>query len=173
MVTWNVRGVSRPEKAKIVKTWLQNKIGEARVIALQELKSVLNTYRLKGAEWIHHIKELEHHHTRRGSDHVPVSMTVVLNTIQPRRDSYFKMDVHALQDPEVRRKVQEAWENEPDKVRDDRRRWARGWCRLKSVLRSVRDLRELERKEEGPLEEEMAWRRERITESRHRRRLKR
>ncbi|KAL3690700.1 hypothetical protein R1sor_004351 [Riccia sorocarpa] len=122
-----------------------------------DLSRLDRVYLMKGAEWVHHIKHLEHHHARRGSNHVPVSMTAVLNMTQPRRDSYFKMDVHALYDLEVRRKVQEAWANEPDIVRDDRRRWARGWCRVKTILRSVRDLRELERKEEDPLEEEMTW----------------
>ncbi|KAL3689561.1 hypothetical protein R1sor_015870 [Riccia sorocarpa] len=65
---------------------------------------------------------------------------------------------------EIRERVKEAWEGETVTVRDERRRWARGWARVKSVLREVRRQREQDRRKEGDLEQEVIWRRQQITE---------
>ncbi|KAL3679693.1 hypothetical protein R1sor_022649 [Riccia sorocarpa] len=38
-VSWNVRGLARPNKAKAVKSWLQNRVTDRQVVALQEIKT--------------------------------------------------------------------------------------------------------------------------------------
>ncbi|KAL3679694.1 hypothetical protein R1sor_022650 [Riccia sorocarpa] len=63
-------------------------------------------------------------------------------------DTYFKMNFHELSDPVVLEKIKTAWEHEPLPVRDDRRRWARGWARVKHALKEVRVQRDLEKRQE-------------------------
>ncbi|KAL3690753.1 hypothetical protein R1sor_004404 [Riccia sorocarpa] len=46
MMSWNVRGIGKPRKARIVKSWITKNMKEASVLALQELK-VLNWSSLK------------------------------------------------------------------------------------------------------------------------------
>ncbi|KAL3694927.1 hypothetical protein R1sor_008578 [Riccia sorocarpa] len=75
------------------------------------------------------------------------------------------MDWHELSDPAVMQRVRDAWSTELEVVRDARRRWARGWCRVKRVLRDVRSERDTKRKAEGDLESEIEWRRTRLEES--------
>ncbi|KAL3694439.1 hypothetical protein R1sor_008090 [Riccia sorocarpa] len=43
------------------------------------------------------------------------------------------MNAQELKDPEVMRRVMLAWSNEPEKVKDDRRKSMRGWGRVKAV----------------------------------------
>ncbi|KAL3697338.1 hypothetical protein R1sor_011414 [Riccia sorocarpa] len=47
-------------------------------------------------------------------------------------------------------------------VRDDRRKWLRGWHRVCLVLKEFRNTRARQRWEEGDLEAEVAWRKERM-----------
>ncbi|KAL3693216.1 hypothetical protein R1sor_006867 [Riccia sorocarpa] len=79
-------------------------------------------------------------------------------------DSYFKMSGADLLDPTVKQRVREAWGNEMEMVRDDRRKWARGWCRVKRVLREIRDEKEKEKKAMGLLQQEIEWRKQRLEE---------
>ncbi|KAL3679627.1 hypothetical protein R1sor_022583 [Riccia sorocarpa] len=72
---------------------------------------------------------------------------------------------HDLVDPVVKQKVREAWDNETEVVRDSRRRWAQGWCRVKRVLREARSAQELQKKTEGDLEAEIEWRKARLDEN--------
>ncbi|KAL3695762.1 hypothetical protein R1sor_009838 [Riccia sorocarpa] len=81
-----------------------------------------------------------------------------------KKESYFKMSAEDLKDTRVMNLVKEAWLNETAYVRDDRRKWARGWYRVKQVLKAERDAKEKIRREEGDLEKEVAWRREVISE---------
>ncbi|KAL3678442.1 hypothetical protein R1sor_021398 [Riccia sorocarpa] len=48
--------------------------------------------------------------------------------------SFFKMDARALANTETAEKVKHAWENHPTWVREDRRRWAMAWARVREVL---------------------------------------
>ncbi|KAL3686468.1 hypothetical protein R1sor_009042 [Riccia sorocarpa] len=67
------------------------------------------------------------------------------------------MNVEELQDPEVFQKVKEAWGQELCSVRDDRRRWARGWHRVKIVMKEARKKRAEKRKSEATLAQEVEW----------------
>ncbi|KAL3694681.1 hypothetical protein R1sor_008332 [Riccia sorocarpa] len=93
---------------------------------------------------------------RCSSDRVPVVMDVQLEEgSDRRRESYFKMNVDELRDPEVLKKISEVWGQETEPVCDDRRKWARGWFRAKQELKKVRKKKELRRKMEGDLEAEV------------------
>ncbi|KAL3681636.1 hypothetical protein R1sor_024592 [Riccia sorocarpa] len=59
--------------------------------------------------------------------------------------------------------MKEAWLNETAYVRDDRKKWARGWYRVKQVLKAENAKGKI-RREEGDLEKEVVWRREVISE---------
>ncbi|KAL3681966.1 hypothetical protein R1sor_024922 [Riccia sorocarpa] len=84
--------------------------------------------------------------------------------VRERVEGYFKMSSFDLKDPVVKQRVQEAWENETAIVKDDRRRWARGWIRVKRVLQEVHKEKEEQRRREGNLEKEVAWRKENLSE---------
>ncbi|KAL3696937.1 hypothetical protein R1sor_011013 [Riccia sorocarpa] len=75
-----------------------------------------------------------------------------------------RMSAEDLKDPRAMNLVKEAWLNETAYVRDDRRKWARRWYRVKQVLKAERDAKEKIRREEGELDKEVAWRREVILE---------
>ncbi|KAL3696476.1 hypothetical protein R1sor_010552 [Riccia sorocarpa] len=45
---------------------------------------------------------------------------------------------------------------------DDRRKWLRGWHRIRLVLKEIRNSRTRQRREEGDLEAEFAWRKEKV-----------
>ncbi|KAL3697404.1 hypothetical protein R1sor_011480 [Riccia sorocarpa] len=64
----------------------------------------------------------------------------------------------------LKQKVEDAWHNETEVVRDARRRWARGWCRVKQVLREARSEMDRKRKMEGSLEAEVEWRMSQLQE---------
>ncbi|KAL3701503.1 hypothetical protein R1sor_019525 [Riccia sorocarpa] len=68
-----------------------------------------------------------------------------------------------LKNPEVLRKIRDVWKEELESVRDERRRWAQGWTRVKSVLKEARKDRDKKKREEGALAEELAWRRDNLT----------
>ncbi|KAL3686790.1 hypothetical protein R1sor_013099 [Riccia sorocarpa] len=80
-----------------------------------------------------------------------------------KTESYFKMCHLDLKNPEVLRKIRDVWKEELESVRDERRRWARGWTRVKSVLKEARKDRDKKKREEGALAEELAWRRDNLT----------
>ncbi|KAL3688680.1 hypothetical protein R1sor_014989 [Riccia sorocarpa] len=141
--------------------------GNMDVIVLQEIKTELDRiYLTSGASWKHHIREISHHQSSKLSDHVPVSVILQLEPEEGLRplETYFKMSYHELRDPEVKEKARIAWGSETKKVLDSRRRWARGWQRVKSVLKDVRKEREQQKRAKGNLAEEIMWRRERVTE---------
>ncbi|KAL3685505.1 hypothetical protein R1sor_003527 [Riccia sorocarpa] len=73
------------------------------------------------------------------------------------------MDHYMMKDPEVLRKVKMAWDAELLSVKDSRRRWSRGWHHVCQVLRDERDAQRLQRRNEGNLAHDVAWRRERIS----------
>ncbi|KAL3697158.1 hypothetical protein R1sor_011234 [Riccia sorocarpa] len=64
-----------------------------------------------------------------------------------------------LKNPAVLQKVKDVWTEELDSVRDERRRWARGWIRVKEVLKAARRDRAQKKQEEDALAKELAWRR--------------
>ncbi|KAL3690752.1 hypothetical protein R1sor_004403 [Riccia sorocarpa] len=72
------------------------------------------------------------------------------------------MNEAELNDPEVMQKTMTAWGQEFDPVRDDRRRWARGWFRVKQELKHVRKQKEQKKRQEGDLEAEVRLRREEL-----------
>ncbi|KAL3698493.1 hypothetical protein R1sor_012569 [Riccia sorocarpa] len=123
-------------------------------------------YCTRGADWIDHIKQVTHFASSSLSDHCPVGIDVQVVPEEDARkhESYFKMNHFDLGDTEVMWKVREVWSNETEVVRDNRRRWARGWNRVKQVLKEARDSREQKRREEGNLTVEVAWRTARISE---------
>ncbi|KAL3699502.1 hypothetical protein R1sor_017524 [Riccia sorocarpa] len=122
-------------------------------------------YLTSGAGWIHHVKEVCHHNSSRLSDHLPISAVLQVQQEEEghRNESYFKMDFYQLLRPEIREKAKVAWESEAETVKDSRRRWARGWQRVKKVLQDVRKENEFNRRADGNLVEEITWRRERLT----------
>ncbi|KAL3686617.1 hypothetical protein R1sor_009191 [Riccia sorocarpa] len=243
LVSWNVRGITNPDKARAVKRWLKRRLGEADVVALQGLKSNswcsnrwLRSIKKKGtvimdkpvgskggtalvlqekiqviASGVSGFGRLAWAKTKIGelevglvSLHAPnkrrqrVAFWAQVKEIikegswvvfgdfnqvevaedsrgrsailrdeptETRRwESYFKMDAFELKDEEVMRRVQEAWWGEQEIVRDDRRRWLRGWQHVKRVLKEVRNEKTQQRKAEGDLEAEVALRRSLITE---------
>ncbi|KAL3688310.1 hypothetical protein R1sor_014619 [Riccia sorocarpa] len=115
---------------------------------------------MKGAGWIEFVKDVEHHGTRTVSDHVPVSLVAHVHPEvgQSRPETYFKMDVADFSRPGVNERVKQAWLAEEEIVRDDRRKWARGWARVKKILQDVRTEKEQERRQEGSLAKEVWWR---------------
>ncbi|KAL3698682.1 hypothetical protein R1sor_012758 [Riccia sorocarpa] len=118
-----------------------------------------------GASWMNHVHSVEHF-VNTLSDHGPVGVEIPFEG-QPtggRRESYFKMDCFDLRDPEVLQKAKDAWTQEVLHVTDDRRRWSRGWFRIREVLREVKKKREADRSVNSHLIEEIAWRRAQITE---------
>ncbi|KAL3697802.1 hypothetical protein R1sor_011878 [Riccia sorocarpa] len=119
-----------------------------------------------GTSWIDHVREVNHHHNTAVSDHVPVSMVlqIMLEEENRKGETYFKMNFHELSDPMVLEKIKRAWEHEPLPVRDDRRRWARGWARVKHALKELRVQRDLEKRQEGSVAQEVEWRRSRISD---------
>ncbi|KAL3702144.1 hypothetical protein R1sor_020166 [Riccia sorocarpa] len=89
----------------------------------------------------------------------------------PRRgtetNNYFKMDIFELRDTVTFEKCwheeeEEAWQNEVLSVKDDRRRWSRGWFRVREVLRDARAKLEVDGKTNNHLGEEMTWRKEQL-----------
>ncbi|KAL3675774.1 hypothetical protein R1sor_025722 [Riccia sorocarpa] len=74
------------------------------------------------------------------------------------------MSFYELADPVVKARAKAAWLNEAELVHDSRRRWARGWQRVKQVLCEVRKEKDRVRREESGLAAEIAWRRDMITE---------
>ncbi|KAL3675782.1 hypothetical protein R1sor_025730 [Riccia sorocarpa] len=123
-------------------------------------------YLTSGAGWIHHVKDVGHHNTSRLSDHVPVSVVLQVEPEESNRHfkSYFKMSFYELADPVVKARAKAAWLNEAELVHDSRRRWARGWQRVKQVLCEVQKEKGRVRREESGLAAEIAWRRDMITE---------
>ncbi|KAL3691404.1 hypothetical protein R1sor_005055 [Riccia sorocarpa] len=124
------------------------------------------TYLTQGGNWLDHVRRVEHHRTRVILDHMHVSTDIQLIPEDGRRrvEGYFKMSHFDLRDPAVTQRVREAWSNEPAVVKDDRRRWARGWIRVKRVLQEVHREKEAARRSEGDLEKEIAWRKENLSE---------
>ncbi|KAL3676174.1 hypothetical protein R1sor_026122 [Riccia sorocarpa] len=121
-------------------------------------------YITRGAEWIDHVRSVTHHHTSSLLDHVPITVVVQIHPEEHRKaETYFKMSVFDLKNPVTLEKVKEAWSLEPLMVRDDKRKWMRGWHRVKQVLRGVRAERESSWKQEGSLESEVEWRRSVLT----------
>ncbi|KAL3686495.1 hypothetical protein R1sor_009069 [Riccia sorocarpa] len=113
-----------------------------------------------------HVKDVTHYSSNNLSDHLPLGMTLQLALNMARKHkSYFKMDCHELSDPTVIQKVREAWSSETEVVRDARRRWARGWCCVKRVLREIHSYRDKKKKAEGDLEDKIKWRKERLKET--------
>ncbi|KAL3680581.1 hypothetical protein R1sor_023537 [Riccia sorocarpa] len=116
-------------------------------------------YLSSNGEWVYHIKKVDHHGVRTLSDHVPISMEVILKVReaaqQPRR-SYFKMDFKVLMREDVLGRAKTVWEEHPSWARDKRKRWALALGRIRKLLMEVRkedrigymDLKELEEKAE-------------------------
>ncbi|KAL3675999.1 hypothetical protein R1sor_025947 [Riccia sorocarpa] len=125
-----------------------------------------HVYLTNGASWTDHVKKIVHHGTSALSDHQPVSTSIQILPEEGRRrnESYFKMDVFELKRHEVLTKVEEAWKDESVYVREDRRRWARGWHRVRNLLKQVRNEGEVKRKEDSKLAEEVQWRRDQVNE---------
>ncbi|KAL3692467.1 hypothetical protein R1sor_006118 [Riccia sorocarpa] len=109
--------------------------------------------------------QVGHHNTSRLSDHVPVSIVLQVEPEASHRhfESYFTMSYFELAVPAVKARAKTAWLNEAEQVHDSRRRWARGWQRVKQVLHEVRKDKDRIRREESGLAVEIAWRREMIT----------
>ncbi|KAL3689705.1 hypothetical protein R1sor_016014 [Riccia sorocarpa] len=122
-------------------------------------------YLTRGADWIDHIRQVTHFSSSSISDHCPIVMDVqVVPEDETRKhESYFKMNHFDLGDADTMKKVREAWVNEAEIVKDNRRKWARGWNRVKLVLKEAREVRDRKRREEGNLANEVAWRKERIS----------
>ncbi|KAL3679843.1 hypothetical protein R1sor_022799 [Riccia sorocarpa] len=123
-------------------------------------------YLTNGASWADHVRRIVNHGTSALSDHQPVSTSIQILPEEGRRrnESYFKMDVFELKRQEVLTKVEAAWKDESVYVRDDRRRWARSWHRVRNLLKQVRNEGEAKRKEDSKLAEEVKWRREQVNE---------
>ncbi|KAL3676476.1 hypothetical protein R1sor_026424 [Riccia sorocarpa] len=118
-------------------------------------------YLSNGAQWVSHIKEVSHLGSKSVSDHIPICIDIQLDDDDSRKtESYFKMNVDDLKCPETRQRVIDAWEEETEVVRDDRRKWMRGWSRVRKVLMQVRKEQAAHRKTEGSLEVEVAVRRQ-------------
>ncbi|KAL3692128.1 hypothetical protein R1sor_005779 [Riccia sorocarpa] len=80
-----------------------------------------------------------HQGTRSMSDHVPVSIKLVLDiqreTISRGRPrSYFKMNIKLMNSPGVLQKAKIAWETHPSWVKDERKKWAMGLGLIRQVL---------------------------------------
>ncbi|KAL3682953.1 hypothetical protein R1sor_000975 [Riccia sorocarpa] len=123
-------------------------------------------YITSGAQWVDHVHEIQHHTACTLSDHAPILISIQVEAEggRKRMDTYFKMCHHDLSDPVIKQRVEEAWHRETEVVRDARRKWARGWCRVKQVLREARSERERRKKEDGNLAAEIEWRRSQLTE---------
>ncbi|KAL2609454.1 hypothetical protein R1flu_028027 [Riccia fluitans] len=119
-------------------------------------------YFTSGAGWFCHVREVKHHGSSHLSDHCHVSVVIQMSSEEGvrKRESYFKMNFYDLQDPEVMKRVCAAWQDEAIEVRDSRRRWARGWQRVKQVLKEVRSEKSEQRKRDEGLPQEIEWRRE-------------
>ncbi|KAL3677873.1 hypothetical protein R1sor_020829 [Riccia sorocarpa] len=118
-------------------------------------------YLTQGATWIDHVSESSHLSGCVISDHMLVTVDIQAwqsdNDVKPA--SYFKMDFFDLNDLETMQRVKEAWVDEQVSVRDDHRRWARGWHRVRAVLQEVRRVRLQQKREECTLRQEVVWRR--------------
>ncbi|KAL3697824.1 hypothetical protein R1sor_011900 [Riccia sorocarpa] len=124
-------------------------------------------YLSSGTSWVNHVRELWHHESSRLSDHLPLSMVVQVEAedSQRRNETYFKMSFYDLQDPEIKQRAKAAWGAETQVVRDSRRRWARGWQRVKKMLKNVRKEKEQRRRMEWNLVEDVAWRRAQVSKN--------
>ncbi|KAL3695509.1 hypothetical protein R1sor_009585 [Riccia sorocarpa] len=113
---------------------------------------------------LEHVQKLRHYGASVLSDHMPVVAEVVAwqNEVNEKPENYFKMNAMEMQDPEVFKQVREAWSQELLSVTDNRRRWARGWHRVKMVLKEARIRKAKLRKNEATLAQEVEWRRMQI-----------
>ncbi|KAL3683766.1 hypothetical protein R1sor_001788 [Riccia sorocarpa] len=118
-----------------------------------------------GAQWIEAVRKITHFGSNVLSDHVPVSVEIQLVPAEGNRkiESYFKANPWELKVPEVMQKIREAWGDETEIVKDERRKWARSWARVRKVMKEFRRGKDRARREEGDLEQEVAWRRGMLT----------
>ncbi|KAL3684651.1 hypothetical protein R1sor_002673 [Riccia sorocarpa] len=136
----------------------------ARRGALYDFARLDRVYVSGGAQWMDHVKEVRDYGAKCTSDHVPVTVILQLEEVIERsKESYFKMNAAELENLEILQKVQEEWGKETERVRDDRRKWARGWFRVKQVLKKVRQRKERQRRMGGDLAEEVNRRRGMLT----------
>ncbi|KAL3683679.1 hypothetical protein R1sor_001701 [Riccia sorocarpa] len=85
---------------------------------------------------------VDHQGARTLSDHVPVSLELVLKAEgaarRPRR-SYFKLDFRTFMRVEVLEKSKGVWQDHPSWAKDKRKRWTLALGRIRKLLMEVRE----------------------------------
>ncbi|KAL3695821.1 hypothetical protein R1sor_009897 [Riccia sorocarpa] len=95
-----------------------------------------------GGEWLYHIRSVEHQGARTLSDHVPISLEVVVKESHAstlRKRSYFKMDFKMLNRAEVLIRTRTRWLEHPNWARDKRKGWSLALGRIRKLLMEVRE----------------------------------
>ncbi|KAL3679732.1 hypothetical protein R1sor_022688 [Riccia sorocarpa] len=157
------RNMSGLDQCRIGSQFTRQALREGRVDKARLDRVYLN----KSAAWIDHVQEVEHFPNKSISDHGPVSAKLQL---VPREDqtgpkaNYFKLNYLELKDPDILRRIREAWEDEKLIVQDARRRWMRGWGRIRQTLRQIRNDRSMKDSSMEALEQELDWRTEQLTD---------
>ncbi|KAL3694277.1 hypothetical protein R1sor_007928 [Riccia sorocarpa] len=84
----------------------------------------------------------KHHGARVLSDHVPISLEMVLSPEEAARrprKTYFKMEFKMLLREDVLERAKLVWQEHPTWAKDKRKRWALALGRIRKLLMDVRD----------------------------------
>ncbi|KAL3677415.1 hypothetical protein R1sor_027363 [Riccia sorocarpa] len=100
-------------------------------------------------EWVYHIRAVHHQRAQTMSDHVPVSLELVLKAEGARRKprrSYFKLDFKKFMKAEVFEKMKITWHEHIKWAKEKRKQWTFALGRIRKLLMDVKE--EEKRKEE-------------------------
>ncbi|KAL3683215.1 hypothetical protein R1sor_001237 [Riccia sorocarpa] len=99
-------------------------------------------YLSQRGEWLYHIRTVNHQGARTLSDHIPISLEIVLKAVEAslrQRRSYFKMEYRTLMRAEVLARAKEKWQEHPRWAREKRKRWSLALGRIRKLRMEVRD----------------------------------